>query len=63
MRVIMAPCTQEKRLLEPWILEDLGAGYVLLDIKEELSKKREAYLEPDFEMELGEEQVEALALF
>lgn len=63
MRVIMAPCTQEKRLLEPWILEDLGAGYVLLDIKEELAKKQEAYLEPDFEMQLGEEQVEALALF
>ncbi len=62
MRVIMAPCTKEKQSLEPWILEDLGAGYVLLDIKEEISKKQEGYLEPDFEMQLGEEQIEALGL-
>lgn len=59
MRLIVAPSTKDKQTIEPWIIEDLGAGYKLINImEEEAFKQIEGEVEPDFEMQLGKKQVE-----
>lgn len=59
MRVIMAPPTKDKGMIQPWVLKELVAGYQLVDFKdEEKLKQIKDAIEPDFEMCLGQQQVE-----
>lgn len=55
----MAPPTKDKELVRPWLLKKLVAGYQLIDFKDEDQLRQIAgEVEPDFEMQLGKEQLE-----